>query len=227
MAKTKKTRKQLLSTNDEFITFSGRMLNYAADHKKQMNIAGYCILVAALLFVAGNFYFKRMNTSAQDVYNTGYYAISGDMKFDKSGAELTISRDNFAKVLADYKMSKVATLTLPQIAYIDFLEKKYDDAISKYQEYLNSVPGDPYSSYALLALSVCFEEKKDYDNAISTLEKVTTGDDDYGKEQAMLSLARIYRLQNNYAKSDEILKNFIEKFPSSVSLEIAKAELTS
>ncbi|MGD9158452.1 MAG: tetratricopeptide repeat protein [Desulfobacteraceae bacterium] len=227
MAKTKKSRKQLLSTNDEFITFSGRMLAYAGEHKKQLNIAGYCIIVAALLFIGGNYYFKSLNTRAQDVYNTGLYTISENMNLDKSEEELTKSRENFTKVLADYKMSKVATLTLPQIAYIDFLEKKYDDAISKYQEYLNSASEAPYSSYALLALSVCFEEKKDYDNAISTLEKVTAGEDDYCKEQAMLSLARIYRSQNNYAKSDEILKDFIEKFPASASLEIAKAALTS
>ena len=56
---------------------------------------------------------------------------------------------------------------------------------------------------------------------------MTAGKDDYSKEQAMLDLARIYRLKNDYAKSNEILKDFIEKFPSSPSLSAAKAAITS
>ena len=43
----------------------------------------------------------------------------------------------------------------------------------------------------------------------------------------MLSLARIYRLKNDYTKSDEILKDFIEKFPESTSLSVAKAAISS
>ncbi len=227
MAKAKKSRKELLSTNDEFITFSGKMLRYAGEHKKQMEIVGYCILAVILIFIGANYYFKNLNSKAQDAYNVGYYAISENMMADKNEEELTKSRENFAKVLADYKMSSVADLTLPQMAYIDVLEKKYDDAISKYQEYLNDSSEEPYSSYAMLALSVCFEEKGDYDQAISSLEKAAAGKDDYSREQAMLGLARIYRLKNDYAKSDEILKDFIEKFPASTSISVAKAALTS
>lgn len=227
MAKSKKSRKEILSTDDEFITLSGRLLIYLGEHKKQMQIAGYCVLAAILLFIAGNLYYKNLNIKAQETYNTGLYTISENMMIDKNEEELAKSRENFAKVLADYSISKVATLTLPQMAYIDFLEKKYDDAISKYQEYLDDTSEEPYSTYALLAISVCYEEKEDYDKALSTLEKVAAGKDDYSREQAMLSLARIYRLKNDYSKSDEILKDFIEKFPTSTSLSVAKAAITS
>ena len=227
MAKAKKSRKELLSTNDEFITLSGRLLIAAGEHKKYLYIAGYCVLAAALLFIGGNFYLKNLNTKAQDVYNKGFYKFSENTNIEKSPEELEMSQEDFTKVLAEYKISKLATLTLPQIAHIDFLEKKYDDAIAKYQKYLDKTTEEPYSSYALLAISVCFEEKKDYDKAINTLEKITAGENDYSKEQAMLSLARIYRLKNDYAKSDEILKDFIEKFPASTSIILAKAALSS
>lgn len=227
MTKEKKSRKELLSTNDEFITLSTRLIILAGEHKKQLHMAGYCILVIVLLFIGGNLYFKNLNTRAQDTYNSGYYAISENVTPEKKQEELIKSRENFAKVLADYKMSGLRSLALPQMAYIDFLEKKYDDAISKYEAYLNDTSEEPYSSLARLALSVCFEEKKDYDKAISILEKVSAGEDNYSKEQAMLNLARMYRLKNDFTKSNEILKNFIEKFPESSSLNIAKAALTS
>jgi outer membrane protein assembly factor BamD (BamD/ComL family) len=222
-----KSRKELLSTNDEFVTFSARMLVLAGEHKKQLQLAGYCILVIIILFTAGNMYLKNRNSKAMDAYNTAYYAISGSISPDKKQAAYAKSREDFGKVLAEYKMSGAASVTMPQLAHIDFLEKKYDDAIKKYQDYLDSNPGEPYYSYGILALSACYEEKGDYDKAISSLEKVVKGADGYSKEQAMLGLARIYRLKKDTAKSNEILKDFIGKYPSSPSIALAKAAITS
>jgi TolA-binding protein len=122
-------------------------------------------------------------------------------------------------------LSKAASVTLPQLAHIDFLEKKYDDAIVKYQEYLDSNPQEPYYSFGMLALSACYEEKGDYDRAISILEKMKEAEG-YTKEEAMLGLARIYRMKKDTAKSNEILRDFIEKFPSSPSVQIARAAIT-
>jgi outer membrane protein assembly factor BamD (BamD/ComL family) len=222
-----KSRKELLSTNDEFVTFSTRMLVLAGEHKKQLQTAGYCILAIIILFTAGNMYLKNRNSKAMNAYNSAYYEISGNITPEKKQETYAKSREDFGKVLKEYKMSKAASVTLPQLAHIDFLEKKYDDAIKKYQDYVDSKPGEPYYSFGMLALSACYEEKGDYDKAISTLEKVAKRSEGYSKEQAMLGLARIYRLKKDTAKSNEILKDFIEKFPSSPSIAIAKASLTS
>ncbi|NLD38054.1 MAG: tetratricopeptide repeat protein [Desulfatiglans sp.] len=222
-----KSRKQLLSTNDEFVTFSARMLILAGEHKKQLQIAGYCILVIIILFTAGNIYLKNRNSKAQDAYNTAYYAISGNISPEKKQEIYSKAREDFGKVLSGYKMSKAASLTIPQMAHIDFLEKKYDDAIKKYQDYLDKRPAEPYYSYALIALSTCYEEKGDYDTAVNILEKAVAKSEGYSKEQAMLSLAGIYRVKKNFAKSNEILKDFIEKFPSSSFIEVAKASISS
>lgn len=222
-----KSRKELLSTNDEFITFSARMFVLAGEHKKQLYIAGYCILAIIILFIAGNMYMKHLNSRAQDAYNTGYYEISGSITPEKKQEIYTKARTDFGKVLAEYKMSKAAPLTIPQMAHIDFLEKKYDDAIKKYQDYLDKKPDEPYYSYALLALSTCYEEKGEYDMAIQTLEKAVAKAEGYSKEQAMLSLAGIYRIKKDFTKSNEILKDFIEKFPSSSFVEVAKASISS
>ncbi len=227
MAKAKQSRKELLSTNDEFITLTGRLLKAAGEHKKQLQIAGYGILAVILIYIGGYFYFGHMNDQAQDTYNEGFQIMAKDITLNKSEEDFTKSRESFEKVLADYKMSNVVDLAMPQLAYIDFLQKKYDDAITKYQEYLDSTSEEPYASLAMLSLSICYEEKGELDKALSTLEKISKSSDDYAKEQAMLSSARIYRLKNDYTKSNEILKDFIEKYPASTSLPLAKAAITS
>ncbi|NLA75980.1 MAG: tetratricopeptide repeat protein [Deltaproteobacteria bacterium] len=224
--KKDKSRKKLLSTNDEFVTFSARMLVLASEHKKQLQIAGYCILSLIILFVAGNMYLKNRNTRAQNAYNIAYYALSGSISPDKKQEAYAKAREDFGKVLTEYKMSGPASVTLPQLARIDFLEKKYEEAIIKYQDYLDKKPREPYYSYGILALSACYEEKGDHDKAIAVLEKVSASEG-YSKEQAMLGIARIHRIKKDFVKSNEILKDFIEKFPSSPSAPAAKAAITS
>ena len=51
------------------------------------------------------------------------------------------------------------------------------------------------------------------------------GPDNFFKELAMISLARVYRLASQEDMSKEILKEFIEKFKSSPYMPIAKTHL--
>jgi hypothetical protein len=54
---------------------------------------------------------------------------------------------------------------------------------------------------------------------------VVEGTNEFFKEQAMLSLARVYRLANQKDKSKKILQEFVEKYETSPFLPIAKAHL--
>lgn len=225
MAKSKVSRKELLSTNDEFINFSSRAFIFISEHTRQFQIAGYCLIAIVLIYIGFYFYLGNINNKAQNVYNTAYMSLYENMKPDISKEDLDISRENFSRVIDDYSISKISRLAIPQLAYIDYLEKDYDSAIAKYQDYLDKSPEEPYRSYTLLALSACYEDKGQYDKALSNLEIIIAGSDDILKEQAMLNLARIYRLENNFDKSDKILNDFIEKYPSSSSLALAKSLL--
>jgi len=223
MAKTKVSRKKLLTTNDEFIHFSSRAIIFISEHPRQFKIAGSCLAVIVLIYIGALFYLKHVNNTAQDLYNTAYYALADSMKPDMNKEGLATSKENFTKVVKDYSLSQVARLALPELAYLNYLEKDYDAAISKYKDFLDKTSEEPYQSFAMIALSVCYEEKGEYEKAVSSLEKVLSGPDDFFKEQAMLGLARVHRLQNNFDKSNKVLNDFVEKFPSSTSLSLAKA----
>ena len=70
---------------------------------------------------------------------------------------------------------------------------------------------------------MCYEEKGELDEAMGTLEHIRSGPNDFIKEQAMLSMARIYRLKNEENKSNEILEEFTETFTTSPFLPLARA----
>jgi predicted negative regulator of RcsB-dependent stress response len=78
---------------------------------------------------------------------------------------------------------------------------------------------------ANLALAACFEAKGDLKTAMETLIPVVEIPDNSFREPAMLSLARLYRLDNKPEKAREILNEFVEQHADSPLLPFAKAQL--
>ena len=135
MAKKKITRKELLKSPDEFLTFSARMVIFANEHSRQLTFIGIIIAAAALIYLGGNTYFGYMNRKAQDAYNRAYYSLIRNMNPDKGQKDFKESEELIEKVLDKYGSSKVARLALPELAHLKFREKKYDEAIPLYQKF--------------------------------------------------------------------------------------------
>jgi predicted negative regulator of RcsB-dependent stress response len=225
MTPAKISRKELLKKEDEFITFSSRMIILAKEHSRELKFLGVGVLCILLVYLGIYTYLRYINTKGQDAYNIAYYAINKNMASEKDQDSIKKSEELFNEVIDKYGISGAARLAIPELAYLKFSQKQYDEAISKYQEYLDKAPDSLYQSLAETATAVCYEEKGDLDNAIKTLEHLNSGPDDFFKEQAMLSMARIYRLKGKGEKSNEILKEIIEKFKNSQFLSLAKAQI--
>jgi outer membrane protein assembly factor BamD (BamD/ComL family) len=226
MAKKKTTRKDLLKTEDEFLTLSARAVNYYNAHVFLFKIIGVAVAVIAVAYIALHFYLRSVNKKGQHSYNMAYYALTQKMEPQVDSETLKESEALFQELRDKYGLSKVARLALPQIAYIKFVEKDYDEAIALYKEFLGEISGDAeYESLTRLALATCYEAKGDLKASVETLEDILNRADNPFKESAMLSLARVYRLENKNEKSKAILKEFIEKYPTSPFLPLAKAHL--
>ena len=226
MAKKKTTRKELLKKEDEFLTISARAIKYFNTHLNQFKIVGVALVVIAVAYTAVHFYMRSVNKKGQDAYNIAYYALTQKTEIDLDPQTLKISGELFQKLRDEYGLSKVARLAIPQIVFMKFVEKKYDEAIALYREFLDEVSGNTeYESLSRLALAACYEAKGDLNAAMETLNLSLKQPDNPFKESVMLSLARVYRLGNNDEKSKKILKEFVEKYPTSPFLPMAKARL--
>ncbi len=228
MAKKKITRKELLKGPDEFLTLSGRTLEFMSNYRQQLRYAGLAIAAVVIGYFAIHAWTGHINEEGQNAYNTAANAVlSAVMTPDADLASLKKSGDLFAKVIDEHGMSKAAHLAVPQAAYLRFLEKDYPKAIELYEEFLDEVSGNPqYEALTSLALAACYEAKGDFKTAIKTLNPlVKTASHNPFRESAMWSLARLYRLDNDSEKAVEILKEFVEKFEGSPYHAMAKAFL--
>ena len=225
MAK-KTTRKELLKVTDEFLTLSSKAVNFITTHLRELKYAGIAIAILVVAYLGVTTYLRYVNKNGQNAYNTAYQTLTKEMKPDANPDNLRKSEELFIKVTDDYGLSKVARLALPQIAYLKFLDKKYDEAIVLYRKFLDKVSGNTeYELMANLALAACFEAKGDLKTAMETLIPVVEVPDNSFREPAMLSLARLYRLDNKPEKAREILTEFVEQHADSPLLPFAKAQL--
>jgi len=224
MSKTKISRKEMLKKPDEFMTLTARAIEFVKGHKRQFDYLGMAVLGLIIIYLGINAYTKYINKKGQEAYNTAYYAMVKNTGADKAATDYKKNEELFNDVINKYGMSKSAKLAIPELAYAKFEQKQYDEAISRYEEYLNKISEDgPYNSLTRLSLSTCYGQKGEYEKAVAPLEKIMEGPDDYIKEQAMLSLARVYRLAGKQDKSNEIIKQFKEKFPKSVFLDLVNS----
>ena len=224
MAKKKITRKELLKGTDEFLSFSSKAVNFISTHMREIKLVGLAIAILAVAYLGLTTYLRYVNKHGQNAYNTAYNTLAKEMKPDPNPDNLRKSEELFRKVTDGYGRSKAATLALPQIAYLKFLDKKYDEAIVLYQKFFDKVSGNAeYESLANLALAACFEAKGDLKTAIETLIRVVNTPDNSFREAAKLSLARLYRLDHMPEKAKEILKEFAQEYTDSPFLPLAKA----
>ena len=83
MTPTKISRKELLKKEDEFITFSSRMIILAKEHSRELKFLGMGVVCLLLIYLGINTYLRYVNKKGQDAYNIAYYAISKNMNSEK------------------------------------------------------------------------------------------------------------------------------------------------
>jgi len=228
MAKKRETRKELLKKEDEFISLSTRIYRSAVEHRRKIQGAAICVLALMVIIAGISLYFRHINQKALAGYNTAYKNLVSDSSSKASEESIQRSVEELERLIREYGWTKMAKLSIPQLAYLKFGQGNYDEAISLYTTYLKKLGDDSiYRPMAHFGLAACYEAKADYQSAIGHLEKIIENDAAFLKEEAMFSLGRMYDLSGQKELSKETFQKFVSQFPQSPLLPLAKARLGS
>lgn len=226
MAKKRVTRKELLKGEDEFVSLSSRVAQYVSAHLKQIQYLAFSILIIILIALGISFYLRHLNKKALAAYNRAYRSLVSDSSPEATEDTVKRSVEEFDKLIRKYGRTKMATLAIPQLAYLEYDQGNYDEAISLYQMYLKREKSDSiYASMAYFGLAAVYEAKGDYQSAISHLKKIVDEGHDFLREEALFSLGRVYAVSGQREMSRETFKDFIDQFTGSPLLPLAKANL--
>ncbi len=228
MAKKKVSRKELLKSPDEFVTFSSRAAEFAKTHQQKLKFGGIAIAIIVAGYLLVNAWMDSMHDAGQNAYNQAVQSLEAiKTESDRDTEALNNVESLFTKVTEEYGMSKRARLALPQIAHVNILEKNYSEAVDYYQSFIKKVPGKTqYDALARLALAACYEAEGDVKSAVETLAPLEAAPSNTPfREFAMWRLARLYRLDHQPDKEKETLEDFVEKYKDSPFHAMAKARL--
>jgi len=227
MARKKKiTRKELLKKEDEFISLSTRAFQYVSAHAKQIQYLILSLMIIIVIVIGINLYFRHLNKKALAAYNLAYKNLVSDFSPDIKEDNIKKSIEELDKLIKKYGWTKMATLAIPQLAYLKFGQGKYDEAISLYQTYLKrDKSGSIYRSMAHFGLAAAYEAKGEHQSAIRHLKKIVDDKNNFLKEDAMFSLGRVYALSGQPEMSKKTFKDFVNQFKGSPLVPLAKANL--
>jgi outer membrane protein assembly factor BamD (BamD/ComL family) len=226
MAAKKITRKELVKSSDEFITFSSRAFEFFMAHVPELKIAGVIVLGLLVCYLGGYAYLRYVNHKGQAAYNEAFYMLTESEEPAQYRENLKKAVEIFQGVIESHSWSNAAELSIPQVAYGKFVNGEYDQSIKLYSEFKEEVSGDPdFETLSVLAIAAGHEAGGDFKMAVDALKRVLDGPDSPFKESAAYSLARVYRLDHQADQAQAALKSFIEKYPSSPLVPMAKAHL--
>lgn len=227
MAQGKKiARKELLKSEDEFLTFSARAMLYVRDHAKAFQYAGLAVVAILVVYMGVYAYLGHVDKKGQAAYNEGYYALERSLYSKQDPEKLKGVEESFRKVINEYSLSDASRLAYPELAHLKFMDKKYSEAIPLYARFLEKTRGEsPYRSLAMLALAGCYEGMGDTEKAVETLKSITSGPEGPSNQLAVMNLARIYRLTGQTEKATETLKEFAAKYKNSPFMPLVQAHI--
>ena len=226
MAKKKTTRKELLKKDDEFISLSNRFFLYVSTHSKHIQYLVVCVMIVIAIIIGISFYFKHLNKKSIEAYNLAYTNLVSGSSSEMSQDAINKSIEELDSLMKKHGWTKMATLAIPQLAYLKFGQGKYDEAISLYQTYLKKdKSASIYHLMTHFGLAAAYEAKSEHQEAIQHLKEIIDNKDNFLKEEAMFSLGRLYALNGQQEMSKETFKDFITQFKKSPLAPLAKANL--
>ncbi len=226
MTKKKLTRKELLKGPDEFLTISTRAATFFGAHLRELKIIGIAVAIIVVGYLSVYAYMRHINKKGQEAYNLAYDSLTDTLNPGATPKTLNKAEGLFERVIDEYGMSKAARLALPQVGHVKFTEKKYDDAILYYDRFAEAISGDKqYEDLTSMALASCYEAKGELKKAISILTPLLESLANPFRETAMLTLERLYRLDNQPERANEILERFVKEYQTSPFFPMAKARL--
>ena len=224
MAKKKRvTRKQLLKEPDEFITFSGKLIQFGMQYKTQLTYVA-SILIALIVVVSGYRFFSiRSENNAEALLNQAVAkyqtALNGQ---DSEKAYQTVSAD-FQLIFNKYASKNSGKIARVIFANICFDAGEYAKAIELYRQALEDFKNHAFMNNLIRSdLGYAHEQINDIAVAVSYFEKIAENPEPILRDEALFNLGVLYEKSGNHQKSADAFQRIITEHPDSMYIEIVK-----
>ena len=224
MAKKKKvSRKKLLKEPDEFITLSGKMIQFAMQHKTQLTY-GVGIVIALVVLIAGyRFFAIRSENKSLVLFDQAVSKYEASIRTrDINQAYQSVIKD-FQVILDKYGNKEGGKLARVTFANICFDAGEYGEALKLYEDSLKNFEDQPMIYNLILSgLGYANGQLNENQRAVTYFEKIVARDDQILRDEALFNLGLLYEKLGETEKSERAFDQIASDFPDSMYINIIK-----
>jgi tetratricopeptide (TPR) repeat protein len=228
MASRKKSRKELLKKPDEFITLTGRVIQFTSAYQKQISY-GLCVLVAVAVVIFGyRFFAQRAETKAFALLAQTMARYEADKKASSPKEAYSKVSEEFQQIIKKYGGNAGGKLARTRYANISYEAGDYHKAIELYKQSLNDFK-DNQLVYDLIlsSLGYAYENIEDDRNAAQYFEELSKAPDMGIRDEAFFNLGLLYKKLGDVAGSRKAFQEIISNYPNSMYFDIAQEKLSA
>ena len=223
MATKKISRKQLLKEPDEFITFTGRLIQVFNRYRSQ--ITGVLIaLVVLLTGIAGYRYYLHRSEAQSSAMLAGiqteYAALLADKDAVSAYPRVKGDMDNLIRKYGARSSGKLARIIAGDYGY---RAGQYAEAQAYYEQALESFPaGTLYHDRLLSSLAYTYLALENRTQARIYFEKMAAGGKALLADEALFNLAVLSATENQGTQSQKYWEQIVNAHENSAYTQIAR-----
>ena len=218
----------IVERTDEFISMTGKVVNWCRDHEKQLYTAGVIAALVIVIITGWSVFATRTENKASSMFSSAQAKYTTILNRSDAKEAAAATNTEFKNVAEEYPRTDAGRLANAMAGQTAFDSGNYDEAIQWWEKALKAMGGDPLEkSRVLLGLGYAYEQKGDHDNAVKMFQQVLDMKMGLGKEDASLSLARLYEAMGDTPKSTQAYEKFVADFPDSAFAQMAKEKLAA
>jgi predicted negative regulator of RcsB-dependent stress response len=222
MASKKITRKQLLKEPDEFITFSGKLIQFARRHQKPLGLAAGAFFLC-LMIVSGYSYYRAQTEKKAfgglNAITKKYEAVRTEKGAEQAYAVVAGELERMVDKYGSTNAGRVARIVYANYSYH---AKQYDQALASYQIIRNnSTQNRVLQSLMVSSLGYTYWQMSEFEPAIQQFNQITESPASPLKDDALYSLAALYRTTERLPERQRALNRIASDHPNSVYSDLA------
>ncbi|MBN2515043.1 MAG: tetratricopeptide repeat protein [Deltaproteobacteria bacterium] len=220
--------KKDLKEQDQFVTFSTKVIQYASTNKRKIYLFSGIFVLILLLSAGGYFYKQSYEKKAQEMYSLAYNSyrtVNGDT--DKETYTKAVGL--YQELIKKYPRSRAASVASYNLGNIYFKLGEIDKSIDAYNEFLRtSSKNNILTMFAYYGLGYCYEAQKKYDKALDSFSNI--GLHNAGTFYLAMNynnMARIYEEMNKHDKAQEYYEKALKQTTDPVMERLIKRKMST
>ena len=225
MAKNKKiSRKKLLKEPDEFITFTGKIIQFAKTYQTYLLYGTGALLLLVLIISGTRYYFGWKEQKAAASLGQ---AVSQYEKITSEKGDVAEVKNDFKEIVEKYSGYDGGKLARVIYANICFASGDFDTAIEHYTQAIEEFNDNPsIKPFIRNSIGYAYQAKKDYQAAANHFEKIISEPDALIKDEALFNLGEIYAKLGNTEKSQAAFNKILSDYTDSIYIEVVKERIS-